>query len=156
MTDAPDSRDTADPTTGEIPPKGSTESEAEIDEAAVRSFATLLHEMRYGQCAVDASEQLAQVIAAVTETGKSGSISITFKFKPAGKAAADRRTLQVSDEIKVNLPAPEAESNLFYATASHGLSREDPRQQKFSLREVPPKAEVREGPAPAPVREVTQ
>lgn len=130
-----------------------TASEAAINQAAIRSFATLLAEQRYGQASVEASEILASLIEAVTETGKGGSMTLKISVRPAGKGKADRRTLQVFDEITAKLPEAERESSLFYATDAHGLSREDPRQQKFEIKEVPPPA-VRDVPDPAEAREV--
>lgn len=139
--------DTADPKTGEIT------DEVEVDPAAIRSFQNLIMEQRFGALATEASEALNDLIAAVQEHGKGGSVSVTFRVKPAGKGKGDRRILQITDEVNVKTPEAERESALFYATDSNGLSREDPRQQKFSLAEVPP-TEVRDTPTSAPVREV--
>lgn len=97
----------------------------------VAPFGTWLHEQRNGLAAVEWAEALHELIEAVTEQGKAGTVTFTIKVDPKG------RTLMVTDDVKVKKPLPEREASLFFADRDSNLSRRDPDQAELPLQEVP-------------------
>lgn len=85
------------------------------------------------------SEQLADLSAAVTETGKKGSLVLKIEVKPLPKA--DQNTLVVTGSSGAKVPEPDDASptSVFFADDAGNLSRNDPRQMQLPLRVDSPK-----------------
>lgn len=79
----------------------------------------------------DASEKLAQVVNAVTATGKAGSITIKVNLKPSTAGA-----LAVRGEVAAKKPAGLPREALLWPTPEGNLLGEDPKQQKLDLKAV--------------------
>jgi hypothetical protein len=110
--------------------------EPETEERVVAPFARFLQEHRGGRLSTELAEALNELVEAVTDTGKAGSLSLTVKIKPAGKG--DAHALFVSDDVKVKKPAAERGESLFFADSDSNLTRKDPRQPEIpGLVEVP-------------------
>lgn len=99
--------------------------------AEPRPFTQFLHEQRKGGLHDDLSTQLAAVVAAVLETGKQGSLRIDLKIKPAGDGM-----IQVFDTTKAVAPEHDTAPSMFYADKDGNVSRQDPRQVEFPLKQV--------------------
>ena len=97
----------------------------------VRPFSTFLIEQRNGALAVELGEALNELVEAVTETTKEGSLTLVIKIKPEGAV------LLVSDDVRLKLPAVKSAASIFYADAGNNLTRKDPRQPELPLAEVP-------------------
>lgn len=99
-------------------------------------FLGFLRQIEYGAFADEAAEALADVVAAIENAhlagtkGAAGKITLTIALKRDGGAIA------VAPDIKTTLPKVVREKGYFYATKDHGLTREDPRQQKIDLRVI--------------------
>lgn len=104
---------------------------SDTDEKVVKPFSTFLIEQRNGALAAELGEALHELVEAVTETSKAGSLTLTIKIKPEGAV------LFVSDDVKVKAPAAERTASIFYADEHANLSRKDPRQPELPLAEVP-------------------
>jgi hypothetical protein len=104
-----------------------------------RPFQDLLREHRGGLTHDELSDALADLVAAVTDEGKAGSLTVTFRIKPMGKGEG----LEVSADIKARPPAKTPGVSIFFATPENALVREDPRQKALDLREVPPASAAR-------------
>ncbi|MER8083802.1 hypothetical protein ABTZ57_01235 [Streptomyces sp. NPDC094048] len=118
---------------------------AEPDEQVVRPFAAFLQEQSGGQLHDELSTRLHELIEAVRETGKAGSISLKVDVKPI--AGTDGRTLTVTDTVAAKVPRTERPKSIFFVTDDGNLSRTDPRQPVITgLREV------EHTPAPAQLR----
>lgn len=114
-----------------------TATPAESDEQVVRPFASFLREQSGGQLHDELSSKLHELIEAIRETGKAGSISLKIDIKPI--AGTDGRTLTVTDTVAAKLPKTERPKSIFFATDDGNLSRTDPRQPVITgLREVEP------------------
>jgi hypothetical protein len=101
---------------------------------AARPFALLLQEQRGGLLAIELTDALQDLVAAVTDVGKAGELTLRIKVTPAKGGGH----LTVSDDVKVKKPEPVRAESIFYADEAHNLVREDPRQQRIpGLREVP-------------------
>lgn len=90
-----------------------------------KSFAETLALLGYGDFEQEATDELNELVHAVTETGKSGSLKLELKLKPVGKGSQ----IEISNELKLTKPKPVREVQILFATADNNLQREDPRQK---------------------------
>ena len=104
-----------------------------------RPFNDLLREHRSGMTHNELSDALNELVAAVAEEKRAGSLTFTVSIKPYGKDGA----LEVAAEVKVKLPKKTPGSSIFYVSPENNLLREDPRQTKMELREVAPASAAR-------------
>lgn len=109
------------------------------DHEGRRPFAAWLQEQRGGLTHAELGDALAEVVAAVVEHGKVGTLTYTVKIKPSG----DGVSVFVTDTITRKAPEGDRSAALFFADEDGNLTRKDPRQQELPLREVP-RAEARE------------
>jgi hypothetical protein len=93
-----------------------------------RPFADVLRELDKGRLHAELSAQLQDVIAAVVDTRKPGSVSVTLKVSP------DRADgmVRVAAGRTAKVPQRDRES-LFYVTDDHNLSRDNPIQPTLPL-----------------------
>jgi hypothetical protein len=97
-----------------------------------RDFTDVVVDLDDGKVHAQATKELGDVVRAVMETGKVGSLTVSFKIK------RDRtRQVTVAVDIKSKPPQAATESTLFYATDDGELRRDDPLQQP--LKHVPMK-----------------
>lgn len=93
-----------------------------------RPFTGFLQEQRRGALHQELSDMLADTVAAVTEHGKVGTVTLTLKIKPAGD-----QMVQVFDELKCKAPEGEKAPSIFYTDEQGNVSRTDPRQGELPL-----------------------
>jgi hypothetical protein len=110
------------------------------------SFVATLNELRQGRVANDLSERLAELVGAVKETGKAGTLSLQLKIAPA--SAGDVSQVFVNDVVKLVLPQPARPATLFYPNEQNVLLRRDPNQRELQLRTIEGEAK------PAELKEV--
>lgn len=97
-----------------------------------KPFNLFLPEMRFGETVNELTEKMAELVAAVGNTNKGGSLTLTIKLKPAGCGA-----IEITDEIKARIPELPRGTSLFFATPKGNLQRNDPRQGELDgLRSV--------------------
>jgi hypothetical protein len=102
------------------------------DEAAVlKPFAEFVAQQRRGALNGEAGEKLAELVHAVSEVGKAGTLTIVVRVEP-GKADS----LEVTDDVKMKLPQPDRPAALWFADAHHNLTRENPAQQPLPIHAV--------------------
>lgn len=106
-----------------------------------RPFAAVFGELNRGRTATEAATALQELVSAVTDTGRKGTMTITITVAPTGAGGA----VQLSDDIKVKRPSFDRAASLFYVTDDGNLSRSDPNQIPLPLAGV--------APVPEPVRE---
>jgi hypothetical protein len=102
-----------------------------------RAFAVLVQELRDGRTHTEMTNGLAELLAAVKDTGKGGSITLKIEVKPAGKGAVDVDKVMIIDKITTTLPKPERGSDFYWLTDDNDLSRNHPKQGHLDLREAP-------------------
>lgn len=95
-----------------------------------RPFADVLRELN-GDAYDAMGLQLGEVVSAVCETLKTGSITVSLKVAPNGKGA-----VTVSHDIKAKIPEAARPQTTFFATSSGSLLRRDPNQSEMQLRDV--------------------
>lgn len=96
----------------------------------MNGFIETVQEMRNGATAADLEEALADLVRAVRDTGKGGTITYTLALKPAGKGGGD--AFLVADAIKVKAPTLERGTTVFFANRDGLLQRESPRQPQLA------------------------
>lgn len=97
-----------------------------------RAFADVLRDLAGGTTYEELGTRLTEVVQAVMETRKTGSLTIALKVKPNGESS-----VIITDEIKSKIPEGTRGETLFFATSAGTLVRDDPRQEKLPLRSVP-------------------
>lgn len=101
---------------------------------SIRPIVDTLREIRQGALLDEASEELAEVVKRVSETGKAGALSLKLTVKPAGRGSV--RTVVIVDEVTTKLPEPDKEVTVFFPTSEGNLSKQDPAQMNLGLRAV--------------------
>lgn len=77
-----------------------------------------------------ASDKLAELVAAVDNTGKSGKITLDVTVKKATRGGA----MIVTGKVRVTKPAEEPLETMLFATPEGNLVVDDPNQQKLDLK----------------------
>ncbi|MFC3980201.1 hypothetical protein [Streptosporangium jomthongense] len=91
----------------------------------VRPFADVLRDIRNGQVSDEAAAAMQQLVAAVREHGKKGTVTLTLTVEPMkGNEAA----LMVVGEVTVKAPKAPPRAAVFFADTAGNLLRDDPRQ----------------------------
>lgn len=97
-----------------------------------KPFAAFVNEQRGGALHGELSEGLTDLVRAVHDTGKPGTIALTIKVTPN----KDGATVQVTDKVKVSLPEGDRGAAIFFFDEHGNLSRRDPRQIELPLQDV--------------------
>ncbi len=72
---------------------------------------------------VELAEKLAELVAAVEETGKGGSLSVKFELKPLDKNGS---AVTISATPTLAKPRPARDVSIAYIGRGHSLTRNDP------------------------------
>lgn len=99
----------------------------------MKLFTDVLRDIRKGRPVEEATMALADIVRAVDETGKSGSVTVTLTIKPA-KHGGPEKTLIC--EVKAKKPIAEIAPAVFFSDADGDLHRIDPRQEEMPLSEA--------------------
>jgi hypothetical protein len=90
-----------------------------------QDFLVFLAGINKGRSVAEASEKLQELVAAVTDTGKPGTLNIKIAVKPAGR---NSDALVVTDEVTTKAPKLNRPESIFFADSDHNLVRTDPNQ----------------------------
>jgi len=106
------------------------------EERQVRPFAATLQEIAGGTVHDRLSEQLHDLVEAVKETGKKGTVTLQLLVAPLKPGNVSNLVLTAKTVLK----APEGDdatpSSVFFTDKAGNLTREDPSQLKLPLRGV--------------------
>jgi hypothetical protein len=106
------------------------------DGEQVRPFAATLQEIGRGSVHDRLSEQLQQLVAAVTETGKKGTLTLQLTVAPVKPGNVHNLLVTAKTALKAPEGDEAAPSSVFFHDTAGNLSREDPTQLKLPLRGV--------------------
>lgn len=101
----------------------------------MNTFANTVAQIRGGDFQEEASKKLQELVGAVRETGRPGTITLTMKIKPA-TARGSMSTLIIDDKVVCKMPEVEKAQSLFFATDENTLQRNDPNQKELALKTV--------------------
>ena len=94
----------------------------------MRLITDILREIRRGRAVDQATRLLADVVRAVDETGKPGSVTITLTVKPE-KGGGSQKTILAA--IKAKKPEGDIPEAVFFSDPEGDLHRSDPTQQEM-------------------------
>ena len=77
-----------------------------------------------------ASDKMAELVQAVSDSGKAGSLTITISVKPATRGGA----MHLTGKYTLKKPAEEPMEALLFATPEGNLVADDPKQSKLDLK----------------------
>lgn len=97
----------------------------------MKTFDETLKDIEYGHLSRELAEVQQEIVKAVSETNKAGSITLTLSFKPEGNGQ-----LTIKADIKKKIPQLPRGTSLFFMTPEGNIQREDPRQQKLPLKSI--------------------
>lgn len=106
--------------------------------SGTRQFYQILCEMRDGRVDMALTEELAQVLAGVQETGKVGELSLKLKITPDGDA------ISIETHISTKIPKQSLGASIFYEMGG-ALFRSDPRQGDLDFPENVKRINQQEG-----------
>lgn len=108
----------------------STENEAS-------KFAAFLVQHSRGEAHEQISDEMHQLLAAVHEHGKKGSLVITLTVEPP-KGAMDGAPVAISIDSVLKAPKASAPPSIYFVDDHGNATRNDPRQtQAFDVRDLP-------------------
>jgi hypothetical protein len=99
----------------------------------MRLITDVLRDIRKGRPVEEATTALADVVRAVDETGKDGSVTITLKVKAAKHGGPEKTIIA---EVKAKKPVADIAPAVFFSDADGDLHRVDPNQEEMRLGEV--------------------
>lgn len=110
----------------------------------LKSLNALFQSLRGGAMMVDLAEALTSVVAAVSDTGKKGTLTLEIEVKPA--TTNKNNALVFADEIKIKFPKPERDQTIMFANANMVLSRRDSSQPNLIVDNDVQRGDVRDFP----------
>ena len=96
-------------------------------------FAAWLRDQNSGRLHEELTEQMHDLVEAVRDTGKTGTLTLTVKVGPF---RGDVQMLQVEDKVAVKKPAHDRKTALWYPDGKNNLHRSDPRQDALDFARV--------------------
>lgn len=94
----------------------------------MKPITDVMREIRKGRIVDKASEMLADVVHAVDETGKAGSITIKLTVKPE-KGGGSQKT--ISAKLTATKPEEDLPEAIFFSDTEGTLHRNDPDQREM-------------------------
>lgn len=94
----------------------------------MRPFTDVLRDIRRGRAVDQATRLLAEVVRAVDETGKPGSVTLTLTVKPE-KGGGSQKTIVAA--VKAKKPEGDIPEAVFFSDPAGDLHRTDPSQQEM-------------------------
>lgn len=117
-----------DPNTGEVYEKKTEGNQMNIEG---RPFTDIIGEIENGDFLADLTSSLYNVVRAVQDTRKPGSIKMAFTITPTGKGS-----VEIDTKVDVKEPEHDRPSTTFFVAKDGSLLRNDPNQMRLPLREV--------------------
>lgn len=105
----------------------STQDKKTDEDRDLPDFAVFLVALAKGRTHGELSRALRDVTAAVSETGKPGSLTLRIDIKPQSNTDA----VTVTDKVGVKLPAYDRPASIFFVDDDHNLVRNNPNQQSI-------------------------
>ena len=97
---------------------------------SIRPITDTLRLLQGGLFLDTCSEQLAELVKGVDETGKAGKLMITLDLKKSSGA------IEIVAKVTNRTPEPKADGDLLWPTPEGNLSVNNPNQRSLDLRQV--------------------
>lgn len=95
--------------------------------SGVRPITDTLRQLQGGVFLDECSDQLAQLVKGVDETGKPGKLTITLALKKSSGA------IEIAAAVTNKTPEPKPDTDLLWPTVEGNLVTENPAQRKLDL-----------------------
>jgi hypothetical protein len=102
---------------------------------STQAFGVFIQDVRDGRAHAELTAQLGELVAAVRQTGKGGSLTLKIDVKPAGRGS-DVDKVVITDTVTSKVPKPDRGQDFFWLTDTNDLSRNHPRQHSLDLRDA--------------------
>lgn len=96
-------------------------------------FTNTLNTMDFGITAEELSNELANVLQAVRDTGRKGTLALKLTIKPESIQTGQ---ISITPDISSNPPQIARERSMLFMTPDNNLQREDPRQKSLEFTAV--------------------
>lgn len=107
----------------------------------MRLITDILRDIRKGRPVEEATMALADVVKAVDETGKKGSVTITLEINPAKHGGPEKT---INCKVTQKKPLSDIAPAVFFSDEDGDLHRIDPRQEDMRFDEArPPSSHAR-------------
>lgn len=94
----------------------------------MKPFRETLGKLRQGACEEELTAALAEVVQAVRDTNKAGSLTLKINISPTKGLA-----LELDDSISMNVPKLAQPSTMLFPTVEGNLQENNPLQRSFDL-----------------------
>lgn len=108
------------------PMRGSTLPEQ--DPRSSETFTAALSGIDHGTVAGKANDLLVELVHAVREKGRKGSVTVVLEVRPY---KGNSLNVEVAASVTAKLPQPEPPAGLFFVTEDGALTRDDPRYDRL-------------------------
>jgi hypothetical protein len=102
----------------------------------MKSFALFLNDLNDGSTHAGLTGDLSELLQAVKNTGRTGSMTLKIKVASASKGSGEVDKITIMAERKLELPKPEQPQDFFWLTDDAQPTRQHPRQHALDLRDV--------------------
>lgn len=106
----------------------------QLGDGQIKPFAATLQEIAAGDLHTRLSQQLQDLVVAVTDTGKKGTLAVTLTVAPIKPGNVSN--LVVSAKSTLKAPEGDEASSVFFTDQTGNLRRDDPNQTALPLREL--------------------
>jgi hypothetical protein len=97
------------------------------------AFSDWLTDHAQGDVDVEMTLALAEVVQAVANHGKKGTVTLKVSINTAGSGG---RTVETACEVEAKAPTADPERSIFYVGDKGSLHRDDPYQRRLPLRRI--------------------
>jgi hypothetical protein len=105
----------------------------EQDPRAAETFVAAISGIDHGAVAGKADVLLMELVNAVREMGRKGSVTVVLEVRPY---KGNSLNVEVAASVTAKLPQPEAPAGLFFVTEDGALTRDDPRYDRLFDTEI--------------------
>ena len=105
-----------------------------MPEKTIKPFSEFLLAQRRGALHDQLSDALNELVSAVVEHEKVGTLTLKVKCSPGGKGYSP--TVVLTDDLTLKVPEGAPEAALFFVDDDGNLTRRDPNQPELGLRDV--------------------
>ena len=102
----------------------------------MKSFNLFLQDLNDGSTHAGLTGDLAELLAAVKSTGRTGSMTLKIKIASATRGGNEVDKITIIADRKLELPKPEQPQDFFWLTDDAEPTRQHPRQHSLDLRDV--------------------
>ncbi len=106
----------------------------------MRAFNQFLADLNDGSTHAGLTADLQELLIAVQNTGRGGSLTLKIKVSSASKGGSMVDKVTIQADRKLELPKPEQPQDFFWLTDEAIPTRKHPRQHHLDLRDATPSA----------------